>query len=72
MHTFMAQVHLHLEGLELVGQARTGFCAHLLVCPLLEAVEFLVDVHDCSAASVEVARVEGMSSRMARRGGGGW
>jgi hypothetical protein len=69
--TFMAQVHLDLEGLELFGQAGAGLCAHLLVCPLLQTVEFLVDVHDCGVRSVEEARVEGRS-RAARWGGGGW
>ena len=59
--TFMTQVHLYLERLELVGQAGAGLCAHLFVCPLLQAVEFLVDVHDCGRQSAEEARVEGMS-----------
>jgi hypothetical protein len=43
----MAQIHLQLQRLELVGQASAGLGAHLLVGPLLQAVEFLVDVHDC-------------------------
>lgn len=46
-HTIVPQVHLHLQGLELVGQASAGLCAHLLVGPLLQAIEFLGDVHDC-------------------------
>jgi len=47
VHALMTQVHLHLECLELVGEAGTGFGAHLFVCPLLEAIEFLGDIHIC-------------------------
>ena len=64
MDTFMTQVHLYLERLELVGQAGAGLCAHLFVCPLLQAVEFLVDVHDCNLESAEEASVEGRSKKM--------
>lgn len=45
MHTLVPQVHFHLQGFEVVGQRRAGLCAHLLVGPLLQAIEFLVDVH---------------------------
>jgi hypothetical protein len=41
----MAQVHFELEGLELLRSAGAGFGAHFLAGPLLEAAEFLVDVH---------------------------
>lgn len=61
----MAQVHLHLERLELVRQAGAGFGAHLLVCPLLQTVEFLVDVHDCGWAMGRA-----MAARVGRRGDG--
>jgi hypothetical protein len=57
----MAQIHLHLQSLELVGEASAGLGAHLLVCPLLQAVEFLVDVHGCG---------EGSAKRRAGRGEG--
>jgi hypothetical protein len=43
----MAQIHLHLQGLELVGKTSAGLGAHLFVGPLLEAIEFLVDIHGC-------------------------
>ena len=78
----MAQVHLHLEGLELFGQARPGLGTHFFVCPLLEAVEFLVDVHGGGGGRVEAAgggRLGGVSEkeeeeremgRMTRWGGG--
>jgi hypothetical protein len=45
--TFVTQVHLQLQGLELVGERRSGLSAHLLPSPLLEAIEFLVDEHVC-------------------------
>jgi hypothetical protein len=61
----MAQVHFHFEGLELVGETSAGLCAHLLVGPLLQAVEFLVDVHDCGGVGVEVVGKRG-ASRMTR------
>ncbi len=47
VRTLMAEVHFHLQGLELVGKTGAGLCAHLLVGPLLEAIEFLVDIHGC-------------------------
>ena len=64
VHTLMTQVHLQFECLELVGQASPGLGAHLLVGPLLEAVEFLGNVHDCGGVREE--------SRMTRWGCGGW
>lgn len=45
--TLMAQIHLHLQGLEVIGEARLGLISHLLASPLLEAAKFLVDIHDC-------------------------
>lgn len=65
VHTLMTQVHFHFERLELVGETSTGLCAHLLVRPLLQAVEFLVDVHDCGAVCVGVVGKRA-SSRMTR------
>lgn len=53
VHTLMTQVHLDLEGLELFRQAGAGLCAHLLVGPLLEAVELLVDVHGGGRVGVQ-------------------
>lgn len=41
----MPKLHLDLQVLELIGDAGLGFGAHLFVGPLLDAVEFLVDVH---------------------------
>jgi hypothetical protein len=46
-HTLVPQVHLHFQGLELIGQAGAGLGTHLLVGPLLQAIELLVDVHGC-------------------------
>lgn len=43
--TGMPQVHLRLQGLELVGDTSLDFSAHLLAGPLLEAAQFLVHVH---------------------------
>lgn len=51
----MTQVHLQLEGLELFGEPGAGLGAHLLVGPLLEAVELLVDVH-CGGSEGVAAR----------------
>jgi hypothetical protein len=61
----MAQVHFDFERLELVGETSAGLCAHLLVGPLLQAVEFLVDVHDWGGVGVEVVGKRG-ASRMTR------
>lgn len=74
VNTFMAQVHLYLECLELFGEAGAGLGTHLLVGPLLQAVEFLVDVHGWGGTSAEEASVEGGSREVeaCRRGGGGW
>jgi hypothetical protein len=44
-HTLMAKIHLQLQGLELVREPGAGLGAHLLVRPLLQAIEFLGDVH---------------------------
>lgn len=53
LHTLVPQVHLQFQGFELVGDARLRLTAHLLAGPLLEAVELLVDVHDCDCGCVE-------------------
>lgn len=45
MHTFMSQLHLQLESLELVGRSSLDLLAHSLVRPLLHAVESLADIH---------------------------
>lgn len=45
MRTLMAEVHLGLERLEVVRDARLDLAAHLLPRPLLEAIELLVDEH---------------------------
>jgi hypothetical protein len=58
--TLMTQVHLQLQGLELVRQPRTGLGTHLLVGPLLQAIELLVDVHPCGGAAGDV---EGRGAR---------
>lgn len=42
---FMPHVHLGFHCLEVVGKAGLDFSAHSLSSPLLEAVEFPVDVH---------------------------
>ena len=41
----MPNVHLELQGLEVVGDVCLGLTPHSLTCPLLEAIEFLVDIH---------------------------
>lgn len=41
----MPQIHLYLQRFEVLGRVRLCFSTHLLACPLLEATEFLVDVH---------------------------
>lgn len=72
MYTLMAEVHFHLQGLELVGQAGTGLCAHLLVGPLLEAIEFLVDIHSCGDQGKGASVAQVVRTRAGReRGGGG-
>jgi hypothetical protein len=43
--TFVAQVHLHLQSLEVFRCVGPGLPAHLLARPLLEAIEFSVDIH---------------------------
>jgi hypothetical protein len=69
MHTLVPQVHLHLQGLEVVGERGAGLCAHLLVGPLLQAIEFLVDVHGGGGCSSE-ARAGGGVMITASRGVG--
>ncbi len=48
----MPKGHLHLQGLEVVGDARLGLLSHPLACPLLEPTKLLVDVHDALFGSV--------------------
>lgn len=43
--TFMSKGHLHLQGLELVRDIRLGLGAHLLPRPLLDPIEFFIDIH---------------------------
>jgi hypothetical protein len=43
--TLMAQLHLHLEVVELLRHGCLGLCTHLLSGPLLDAIELLVDIH---------------------------
>jgi hypothetical protein len=50
--TFVTQVHLQLQGLELVGERRSGLSAHFLSSPLLKAIEFLVDEHVCGGVVI--------------------
>jgi hypothetical protein len=57
--TFVTQVHLQFEGLELVGEGRSGLSAHLFSSPLLEAIEFLVDEHVCGGMVVGEDRSPG-------------
>ena len=45
IQTFMPQVHFNLQRFEVLGRVRLGLPTHLFACPLLEATEFLVDVH---------------------------
>jgi hypothetical protein len=67
VHTLMTQVHLYFERLELVGETSAGLCAHLLVGPLLQAIEFLGDIHDCGGVRGRVARKRG-TGRMTKGG----
>ena len=46
MRTLVAEVHLGLERLEVVRDARLDLAAHLLPRPLLEAIEYPVDEHE--------------------------
>jgi hypothetical protein len=55
----MTQVHLQFQGLELVREPSAGFGAHLLVRPLLQAIEFLGDVHCCGSVRVQRPECEG-------------
>ena len=41
----MSQGHFHFQCVEFFRNAGFGFGAHLLAGPLLDAVEFLVDIH---------------------------
>ena len=43
--TFMSQGHLDLQCLEIVRDIGLGLATHPFACPLLEAIELLVDVH---------------------------
>jgi len=51
--TLISQLHLHLQRLELIGDVRLGLRAHLLAGPLLDPVEFLVDIHLCGCVKLE-------------------
>lgn len=44
--TFLPEIHLHLEHLEVVRDAGLDLAPHPLSRPLLEAAEFFVDIHD--------------------------
>lgn len=55
--TFMAQDHLLLQSLELIGYRSLGLAAHPLTSPLLHPVEFLVDIHFGGLAVVFVVVV---------------
>ena len=41
----MAQLHLNLQRSELLTDLRLGARAELLISPLLDAAELLVDIH---------------------------
>ena len=41
----MPQIHLDFQRFEVLGRVRLRLSAHLFACPLLEATEFLVDIH---------------------------
>lgn len=45
LQTFMPQIHLDLQRFEVLRRVRLCLSAHLLARPLLEAAEFLVDIH---------------------------
>jgi len=45
LHALLSQGHLDLQHLEVIGVVGLDLAAHALATPLLEAVEFLVDVH---------------------------
>jgi hypothetical protein len=45
MPTLLSQGHFDLQHLEVIGVVGLDLAAHALATPLLEAVEFLVDVH---------------------------
>lgn len=61
-HTFVPQIHLHLQCFELVGEARLDLSTHLLACPLLEAAELLVDVHGGGLYGLSRGQVAGRVS----------
>jgi hypothetical protein len=42
----MSYAHLRLHGFEVIGDIRLNFSTHALACPLLEAADSLIDVHD--------------------------
>jgi hypothetical protein len=41
----MPQAHLHLQCFEIVRDICFDFATHSFPCPLLEAVQLLVDIH---------------------------
>jgi hypothetical protein len=43
--TFMPQAHLNLQRFEVIRDICLDFATHSFSCPLLEAVQLLVDVH---------------------------
>ncbi len=56
MRTFLPQAHFHFKGFEIIGHTGLDFPSHALAGPLLEAVNFLVDVHDRDGTFDEVVR----------------
>ena len=49
--TFMSQSHFDLQRFEIVRNTSLGFAAHPFACPLLEAIQLLVDIHDAVVVS---------------------
>lgn len=43
--TFISQAHLHFQRFEVIRNICLDFATHSFSCPLLEAVQFLVDIH---------------------------
>jgi hypothetical protein len=50
----MPERHLCFESSELIGYTSLGLGSHLLPCPLLDPVEFLVDIHFAVLMSVKL------------------
>jgi hypothetical protein len=61
--TLVSELHFHLQCAKFVGDACLGPSAHLLARPLLDAVEFLVDIHDDDLGAV----VESLQSSVVGR-----